>query len=168
VSDVIPALALAVEPSDRDIMKCPPVGSNVGLTGTSFVRQVIGHGLFLGVLSLAAYGWALASYGPGSRSRSVAFVTVILLEIAQLLVSRVSSANLFKGPTKSPAILGSALTLVLLQVGALCLPMLYKPMGLSPLPIFDWMVAGGFAATAVLGHVLVRWGVRAAKGRGGA
>lgn len=85
-TDSLPAIALGVDPADRNVMRVPPVKS-----GTLFERGVIAriltHGLFITAASLAAYLIAEAFYGstPEEKHAIAMTMTFMVLALSQLV-----------------------------------------------------------------------------------
>ena len=85
-TDSLPAIALGVDPADRNVMKVPPVKS-----GTLFERGVIirlvMYGLFITAAALAAYGIAENCFGlSGDNRHEVAItMTFMVLALSQLV-----------------------------------------------------------------------------------
>ncbi|MDQ3013502.1 MAG: cation-translocating P-type ATPase, partial [Acidobacteriota bacterium] len=77
VTDVFPALALAVEPPAADVMQQRPRSSHESLLSRSLLILIGWQGLMLGALSLAAYGWALNAYGSGPHARTIAMLALV-------------------------------------------------------------------------------------------
>ena len=77
VTDVFPALALAVEPASPEIMSQPPQSSRSNLLSRPFLFLITWQGILLAALALGAYVWALHNYGPGAHSRTVALFVLI-------------------------------------------------------------------------------------------
>ena len=86
-TDSLPAIALGVDPADRNVMKVPPVKS-----GTLFERGVIArialHGLFITAASLSAYWIAEVCYGSaddGSKHPIAMTMTFMVLPLLLLV-----------------------------------------------------------------------------------
>ena len=85
-TDSLPAIALGVDPADRNVMKVPPVKS-----GTLFERgvivRIVTHGLFITAASLAAYWIAEALYGstPEEKHAIAMTMTFMVLALSQLV-----------------------------------------------------------------------------------
>lgn len=85
-TDSLPAIALGVDPADRNVMKVPPVKS-----GTLFERGVIFrialHGAFITISALAAYWIAESSYGtdPAETHAIAMTMTFMVLALSQLV-----------------------------------------------------------------------------------
>ena len=85
-TDSLPAIALGVDPADRNVMKVPPVKS-----GTLFEKGVIArialHGLFITMASLSAYWIAEACFGATEEeTHAIAMtMTFMVLALSQLV-----------------------------------------------------------------------------------
>ena len=85
-TDSLPAIALGVDPADRNIMKVKPVKS-----GTLFERgviiRIVLHGIFITIASLSAYWIAELCYGdtPDSKHAIAMTMTFMTLAISQLV-----------------------------------------------------------------------------------
>jgi len=82
VTDVFPALALAVEPGSTDLMNQPPRSSRRTFLSKPFLILIGWQAAMLAALGLGAYIWALRVYGPGSHSRTIALFTLVSVQLA--------------------------------------------------------------------------------------
>jgi P-type Ca2+ transporter type 2C len=80
VTDGLPALALATEPIDPDVMQRPPRRSNESITDRKFFTTLILTGLLTAGVSLAAYLYGLR-YHDLDTARTFAFATLVYAEI---------------------------------------------------------------------------------------
>ena len=86
-TDSLPAIALGVDPADRNIMKVPPVKSGTLFEKGVIIRIVL-HGLFITAASLSAYWIAEACYGSaadGSKHAIAMTMTFLVLSLSQLV-----------------------------------------------------------------------------------
>ena len=72
VTDVFPALALALEPASPEIMNQPPKKFTVHAIDAAVLVLIGWQSVLLAALGLSAYLWALQMYGPGAHARTVA------------------------------------------------------------------------------------------------
>ena len=82
VTDVFPALALAMEPAEPGVMRAPPRRPGAQLVSRAMLVRIALSGLALAAATLGAFGWALARGAGEAEARTVAFLT---LALAQLL-----------------------------------------------------------------------------------
>ncbi len=60
VTDTLPALALAVEPGDPDVMRRRPRNPQEAILSRTFMAQIFAYGMLLTASTLAVFFWALA------------------------------------------------------------------------------------------------------------
>jgi Ca2+-transporting ATPase len=95
VTDTIPALALAMEPADREVMRRPPRAPDEALLSRRFLGSIALYGSFITVVTLIGYFWALDR--GVDHARTVAFMTLALAQIFHLGNAR------SMGPVIAPA-----------------------------------------------------------------
>jgi Ca2+-transporting ATPase len=118
ISDGLPAIALAMQPGDPDVLNRRPRGKNVGILRTAGFGWIIGISITLAVIPLAAFLWAMDGRSL-EAARTAGFTAMVL---AQMIVVFIISGrkNLYK---KWLLVLTVALTL-LLQFALLAVPSL--------------------------------------------
>jgi Ca2+-transporting ATPase len=82
ITDTFPALALALEPGDRDVMRRAPRDPKEAMLSRRFIVSVLVFAALITLSTIAAYLWAL-SYAPG-RAPTMAFMTLALAQIGHL------------------------------------------------------------------------------------
>ena len=131
VTDVFPALALAVEPAERNIMRHPPRSPQTALLSRQFLILIAWQGTMLAAIVLAAYVWALSHYGEGTHARTVAFLALIGTQIGHFFNCRSRTRSAFEGLSRSPFIWLAAAVMAGLQLLALSLTPLSRVLDLS-------------------------------------
>ena len=107
VTDTFPALALSLEPGSPDVMTRPPRPPDEELLSRAFFLRVMAYAALLTGVILAGYLWALA-YAP-ERARTMAFMTMVFAEIAQLGSARQRGPVLaLRAMVSNPFALGGA------------------------------------------------------------
>jgi Ca2+-transporting ATPase len=154
VTDTFPALALAMEPGDADVMSRPPRHPREALLSRSFVMSILSYGLLITASTLAAYVWALAEHP--DHATTVAFMTLALAQIAHLGTARSAGAVLNPAAIVSnPFALAGATLAVLLQLGVVFVPPLARVLRVTPLTVPEWAVVVALAAApAVIGQLV--------------
>ncbi len=66
ITDSLPAIALGMEPPEKDVMKHPPISPKEGLFTGSLVFSIITEGILIGALTLFAYCLGMNHLGNGS------------------------------------------------------------------------------------------------------
>lgn len=153
VTDIFPALALAVEPAEPGLMRQQP-RRETQLLSKSFVRLVAWQGGVLAASSLAAYLWALSVYGEGPHARMVALFTLVAGQIGQTFNCRSRERSAFSNLHRSGNIFVAVIATILLQITAVYLGPLASVLDLprpnaTDLMIFIACVAVPIAVTEV-------------------
>jgi P-type Ca2+ transporter type 2C len=154
VTDTFPALALAIEPGDVDVMRRQPQNPQDAILSRQFLARVFGYGLLITLTTLAAFLWALR-HTPDAAP-TIAFMTLALAQIGHLgnARSRGPVLRLRRALANPYAILGAAIAL-LLQLSAAAIDPLARVLRVTPLEPVDWLVIVALAAVpAVVGQVL--------------
>src|SRR5262245_16528555 len=149
LSDVAPALALAVEPADADVLSRPPDDPAQPVLSRSVLTEVAGDAGVLAAATLGAHAVALARYGGGPRAGTVAFSTLTCAQLLQAL--RYRSRRTDGSPVScSPLLLGVVGGSLAVQAGAMTLAPLRRLLGLAPLTAADWGLVGSAALAPLL------------------
>ncbi|HEU5197272.1 MAG TPA: cation-transporting P-type ATPase, partial [Methylomirabilota bacterium] len=152
LSDVAPALALAVEPAERDVMSRPPRDPAAPMLSKSTLLGIAGDAGVLAATTLGVHGLALARYGAGPQATTLAFSTLTSAQLLHALTYR-SRADRSEPGARSvlPAVVGVTMGA---QLAAMALPPLRRLLGLTPLAPIDWaLVAGATALPFVLKEI---------------
>jgi Ca2+-transporting ATPase len=152
ISDIFPGLALALEPSEYDVMQRPPRDPEEPIILT---RDLVRMGVESAVITggtLASYAYALSRYGAGPRASSQAFMTLTTAQLIHALSCRSPHTTFFRpGKRRRNTYLEVALGASLLVQGmASLLPGLRKLLGISPVNLLDAVVIGAGAVGPLL------------------
>jgi Ca2+-transporting ATPase len=142
VTDVFPALALAVEPASKDIMTQPPRSSHATLLSKPFLILIGWQATMLAMLVLGAYTWALNVYGPGPHSRTIALFALVSVQLGHTFNCRSRTRSAFDGIFRNPFLWIAVLIVVLLQLFAVYLSPLAAVLGTVKPSATDWIVIG--------------------------
>ncbi len=154
VTDTLPALALAMEPSDPNVMQHPPRDPRSSLLTAPFLRRVGGYGALITASSLAAFLWALGR--APAEAATVAFTTLAFAQIFHLGTARSRYSALVPARAVSNRY---ALAAVVLAAGLQLLAVHFAPLQhilrTVPLGVEAWaVVIAASAAPAIVGQVL--------------
>jgi Ca2+-transporting ATPase len=170
ITDVFPALSLALEPSAPDVMKRPPRDPREPLMTPRFVWLIAWQGLLLSGFTLLAFRFGLRWYGaegPGLRhATTLSFMTLALAQVLHTFNARSPVRSAFSARLFTNRWLWAAVSLcTLLQVAAVYAPILPTVLHTAPLNGADWALVLACALAPVgvvelikLGHYLRRSG----------
>jgi P-type Ca2+ transporter type 2C len=153
LSDVAPALALAVEPADPDVMARPPRDPAAPMLSPAALAGIAGDAALLAAATLGVQGLAMARYGPGPRATTLAFSTLSSAQLLHALTYRSRAGHRWT----SPLLLGAVGGTVSAQLAAMLVSPLRRLLGLTPLTLADWaLVAGGAVLPLIVNETLQR------------
>jgi Ca2+-transporting ATPase len=150
LGDGLPAIALINDPPSEQVMQTPPRNTGDGILAHGLGRKILQRGIIVGVTSLLAFRWKLASGASLLLARTVALATVTLSQFVHLFDVR-SDARLGKvGLFSNHWLIVAALASLGLLVALIQLPWLQGLIGTTALSLGDWLLAGQVAALAAL------------------
>lgn len=151
LTDVLPALTLAGEPGEADVMKRPPRDPAEAIMSPGFLLSVGSGALLLTVSTLGVFLVGLGMDG-GRPAVTMAFTTLALTQLAHAFNARSRDPVVFSGRFFSnPWILGAVCLAACLQVGAVHLPWaqdVLHTVSLQPRQ-WAWVVAGSLIPLVV-------------------
>ncbi len=161
-TDGLPALALAVDPAEDDLMRRKPRDPRVGVFTRPVVALMLVGGAWVAAVTLALFTWALQSGRSAAEAMTMTFVCLVLLQLVNAYNFRSDRHSIVRRPFANRWLnLAVAWELALLAV-VVYLPVLRAPFGTYPLTLVDWAIVGAAALTIVpaveIGKVFVRRG----------
>jgi Ca2+-transporting ATPase len=158
VTDTLPALALAMEPGDGEIMRRPPRNPQEAILSRTFLMNILGYGVLITASTLVAYVWGLNR--PAERATTIAFMTLALAQILHLGNARSLQAVLRPHQIFANMYAVGAVVLSLgLQIAVVAFEPLARVLRVVPLEGPDWLaigVAGAMPAVIGQGAKLLR------------
>ncbi len=121
VTDSFPAIALGMEPAEKDIMNRKPNDSKKSIFADGLWEKIFVEGFMIGILTLFAFSLGNKLYGL-QVGRTMAFISLSMLELVHSFNVR-SEESLFKaGLFKNKYLIGAFLIGTILQVGVVVIP----------------------------------------------
>lgn len=150
VTDTFPALALALEPRDVDIMERPPRPPQAPLISRPFVTSLVAYASVITVCTLAAYLIGLRR-SPAAGS-TMSFMTLALAQILHLGNARSAAAVLHPSRAlANPYAIAAVGLAAVLQLTAAFAPAVSAVLGVAPLSWPEWAVVAAAAALPAVG-----------------
>ncbi len=152
VSDIFPGLALALDPSEPDVMQRPPRDPHQPIVERSDFKRIGLESALMTISSLSAYGYGLLRYGYGPFARTIAFQSLTVAQILHALSCRSEARTIFdsKPSPPNPYLQAAIATSLGLQIVIQFIPGLRSLLGLAPLALSDWVVVGGASVIPLL------------------
>jgi P-type Ca2+ transporter type 2C len=153
VSDVLPALALAVEPPESDVLRQPPRSPRAEVIDRSALTRIAADAAVLAASTLGVHGLSLIRHGAGARTTTLSFATLTAAQLLYALTCRSRGGN-DASPGARPLLTGVVGGTLALQVATTLLPSLRRLLGTVPLSAGDWaLVAAGAAAPTLFTEI---------------
>ncbi|HET8539289.1 MAG TPA: cation-translocating P-type ATPase [Anaeromyxobacter sp.] len=146
-TDGLPALALAVDPPDDDLMARPPRSPRVGIFTRPVVALMLASGLWSGLANLALFAWALGSGRDRAEATTMTFLAVVLVQFVNALEFRSDRRSVLHRPFANRWLDLAICWEVGLLLLVVYLPPLQAAFGTFALPARDWAVVVGVALT---------------------
>ncbi len=166
VTDIFPAMALALEPSAPDVMTRPPRDPQQPLMTPAFAWLITWQGLLISACTLLAFDVGMRWYGSDGeglqRAITIAFMTLALSQTFHAFNARSRTKSAFSSRLFTNAWLwGATLTCIALQLAAVSFAPLRRVLDTVPLSAVDWglIVASSLAPVLVVEVVKLvqRW-----------
>jgi Ca2+-transporting ATPase len=129
VTDIFPAFALALEPSQSHRMHGRRRRGDI--VSRSFLLLVAWQGALLATIALGAYAWSLHIYGEGAHARTVALCALIAVQLGQTFNCRSRVSSVFTGLFDNLHVWAATATVVALQAFAITFTPLARLLALT-------------------------------------
>lgn len=144
VTDSLPAIALGLEPPDKDIMNRKPQDSKKGIFADGLWSKIFVEGTMLGLLTLVAFSIGNHFYSV-EVGRTMAFVSLGLLELIHSFNIK-SEESIFKvGLFENKYLIGAFILGAFLQVIVVLIPPVANIFKLVPLIGIQWIITFGIS-----------------------
>ena len=154
VTDGAPALALGMDPADPGTMRRPPRPRGEGVltgqmwAGIFFVGAVMAVGTLL-VLDMSMPGGMIEGAGDLRYGQTMAFTTLTLFQIFNVLNARSDEESAFSGLFANHWLWGAITLSLLLHVAVIYVPFLQQAFSTMPLAGGDWLVCVAVASSVL-------------------
>ncbi|HUE75279.1 MAG TPA: cation transporting ATPase C-terminal domain-containing protein, partial [Chloroflexota bacterium] len=150
VTDIAPAVGLAMESRDRSLLQRPPNAPGEPIVNAPLRRQLLAESGVIAAASLGIYGLGLLRHGPSPIARSMAFASLITSQILHAPLARAGQSPATSSDWTNGRPLLVALGISgLLQAAALFVSPLAGALGGARLGLIDALIAGLGGLTAV-------------------
>lgn len=139
VTDGFPALALAVEPAERGVMRRPPRRPSESLLDRTMAFEVLWVGLLLATVAMVV---GVVAYRIGNPDwQTMVFTTIALTQMGQALAVRSERESVFRlGLLSNPPMLAAVLLTVAVQLLVVYVPALQAIFGTRPLELSELII----------------------------
>jgi Ca2+-transporting ATPase len=145
----LPALALALDPPEADLMSRPPRGLRSGIFSRPVIFLMLIGGLWSMVVNLAVFLWALDSGRSLTQAMGMTFVSLILIHFFKAYNFRSDRHSIFTKPFANKWLNYAIMWELLLLLAIIYVPFLHAPFDTFALSGNEWIVIGLAAFTVM-------------------
>lgn len=156
-TDGLPALALAVDPPEDDLMKRKPRNPRVGIFTRPVVTLMMLGGIWSALVNLGLFIWALGSGRGLEQAMTMTFVSLVLIQFFKAYNFRSDRHSVLRRPFANKWLNLAILWELALLSLIVYLPFLHDAFGTYALTVTDWLIVAGLAVTVVPVLELAKW-----------
>lgn len=95
VTDGLPAIALGLEPPDKDIMSRPPRKSTEGFFSGGLMWKIVFRGILIGLSTLASFTAVMHMGGSVEACRTAALITLVVSQLVHVFECKSETRSIF-------------------------------------------------------------------------
>jgi Ca2+-transporting ATPase len=159
-TDGLPALALAVDPPEPDLMRRPPREADAGIFTRPVVFLMLIGGIWSAVVNLTLFAGTLHCGFPIEKAMSMTFVSLVLIQFLKAYNYRSDRHSVFRRPFANRWLNLAILWELLLLFLVMTVPFLRSAFGTSRLTLAEWLFVAAVAGTVVPVIEAGKWMIR--------
>jgi Ca2+-transporting ATPase len=156
-TDGLPALALAVDPPEADLMDRQPRNARSGIFTRPVVTLMTVGGLWSTVINVSLFVWALGSGRSLKQAMTMTFVSLVLIQFFKAYNFRSDRHSVLDRPFANRWLNIAILWELLLLSLIIYVPFLQQPFGTFTLSVQDWLIVISLALTVSPVLELAKW-----------
>ncbi len=160
VTDSLPAIALGLDPAEKDVMERPPRKQETTLFGGGMGSRIVVEGMMIGMLALLAFGIGHVYFDHGQGytvGRTMAFAVLSLSQLIHAFNMRTEHSLFHISVLGNPFLVGAFLAGMALQAGVIMLAPLAAVFKVCPLSAVQWLIVSGLAFVPLPVVELEKW-----------
>ena len=147
VTDGLPAIALGMEPPERDIMSRPPRRSDEGFFSGGLMWRIVLRGVLIGLSTLASFGTVMRMGGTQEACRTAALITLVVSQLIHVFECRSERRSVFTmNPFGNMKLVGAAAVSAAVLAAAVTVPQLQVVFSTVAPDTAQLLTALGFSA----------------------
>jgi Ca2+-transporting ATPase len=156
-TDGLPAIALSVDPPERDLMRRPPRDPRTGVFTRPVVVLMVVGGLWSALVNLGLFARGLNSGMSLEEAMTITFVSLVLIQFFKAYNYRSDRHSVLNTPFANKWLNLAILVDVLMLIAIIYVPFLHDAFGTFYLPWVDWVIALVLALTVIPVLELAKW-----------
>ena len=159
-TDGLPALALAVDPPEPDLMGRKPRDPRVGIFTRPVVTMLLTAGVWSALVIVSLFVWLLRSGRPLEQVMAMTFVSLVLIQFFNAYNCRSDRLSIVRGMFANRWLNLAIAWEVLLLVVIVYVPFFQRAFGTFSFSLADWMLMLALAFSIVPVLEIVKWMAR--------
>jgi P-type Ca2+ transporter type 2C len=156
-TDGLPALALAVDPPDPDLMERKPRDPRAGLFTRPLVVRLLASGMWSAMVNLGLFAWLLQNGRPLKEAMAMTFVSLVLIQFFNAYIYRSERSSVFRRPFANRWLNAAVGWEVLLLIAIIYVPFLQQLIGTFAFTWTDLALTSVVAFSIVPVLETVKW-----------
>ncbi len=168
ITDTLPAIALGIDPGDKDVMKQKPRNPKESFFAKGAGTRAVIGGILIGILTLLAFYFGLSEHGYslGSKdipedvltyARTMSFVVLAASQLLYSLSMRHPTKSIFSvGLFSNMYLIGAIIVGFILQLGVISIPFLANAFKVHNLSLRDWGIVIAFALVPLIVNEIIK------------
>jgi Ca2+-transporting ATPase len=148
-TDGLPALALAVDPPERGLMRRPPRRRGEGIFTKRVVALIVTGGAWSALVTLSLFSWAVSTERVLAEAMTMTFATLVMIEFFKAYSFRSDRHSVFDRPFANRWLNLAIVWEIVLLVLVVNVPFLQDAFGTRSLSAADWGIVVSSAVTIV-------------------
>jgi Ca2+-transporting ATPase len=159
-TDGLPALALAVDPPEQDLMERKPRDPRIGVFTRPVVIMLLAAGLWSALVNVALFTWLLREGRPLQEVMAMTFVLLVLIQFFNAYNCRSDRLSILKSPFANRWLNLAVVWEVALLLAIIYVPFFQSAFGTFSLAPADWALTTALAFTVVPVLEILKWMAR--------
>jgi Ca2+-transporting ATPase len=156
-TDGLPALALSVDPPEKDLMRRKPRDPRTGIFTRPVVTLMVLGGIWSALVNLGLFAWAINSGRSLEEAMTMTFVSLVLIQFFKAYNYRSDRHSVLNKPFANKWLNLAVVWELALLLLIVYLPFLHGPFGTFSLPLVDWLIVIGLSLTISPVLELAKW-----------
>jgi len=142
VTDGLPAIALGIDPAEKNIMSRPPRSVRESIFARGLGFKILSRGILIGLATLAVF-WFSLQMEPDNliKAQSMAFVTLVMAQLIHVFDCRSVDGGIFsRNIFENKWLIASVISSVGLLLGVMYIEAFQPVFRTVPLGLLDWVI----------------------------
>lgn len=145
-TDGLPAIALGLDPPEKDIMTKSPRGANDNIFSHGLLKLILTRGIFIGLSTLGVFVSILYFLDNVELARTSAFMTLVITQLIHVFECKSETRNIFEIPLfNNMPLVFAVICSVIMVLSVVYIPMLQVVFKTVALGMSEWFIIISFS-----------------------